>query len=236
MNQLVVATAIALMVLFGVSCSDDHAPTAPEPPPETFGQQIEGKELEWYTRITDTARKDVEFYHSVLGYDETLAWLTGKVRRLEDGSYSTAWLPDLTAPLPSFEESLTDAELEKLGSLEARLYQAFVEQWELGASIHAPEAEPLDREVYVSNRVDEEFRRLRKALDGLPTEIPPIEKLVHAEGLKVYNSLDPFWQGQFMDVIARAYIDGQASGGLFPSLEDWETKNTFNRLALQFGR
>lgn len=233
MHRKAVVMAIVLVALVSANCSD---PPLPEPTatPETFGEWLKGEELEWYTRIPSSTRRDVEFYYSVLGYDQTFAWLTDSVRRLDDGSYSAAWLPDLMAPLSPIEESLTDVELAKLRRLDDRLYKVFVDEWDLGATIHAPDVEPLDRKVYVANRVDEESRRLRKGLDSMPTEIPPIEDLVQADGLKVYNTLDPFWQERFLEAVARSYVNGQVSESMLPSLGDWETKNTFNQLVLQY--
>lgn len=230
-----VAVTAVLVVLFSINCSNPTPPSpSVTPTPETFGESLEGDELAWYNRISNSERRDIEFFYSVVGYDATYEWLTTKVRRQDDGTYSTRSLPSLTVPLPTFEESFTTDELAKLKSLDERLHKTLVEDWESGAHIQAPAVEPLDREVFVASRVDQEFRRLRKILADLPSEIPPVADLLHADGLEVYRALDPEWQERFLDHVARTYVRGQVTGGIFPSFGDWEVKNLFNGLIFQY--
>ena len=234
MHKQAVVIAIVLVALVSTNCSDPPLPAA-TPTPETFGEWLEGEELEWYTRIPSSARRDVEFYYSVLGYDQTFEWLTVKVRKLDNGAYTTAWLPELTVPLPTPEESLTAEELAKIESLDGRLYETFMRDWNMGVGIYAPDVEPLDREMFVGGLIDAQFRRLREGLGDTPAAIPPVAELLNADGLEIYEALDAFWQERFWEQVADRYLTGQAqSGNIFPTFQDWETKNTFNQLALQY--
>ncbi len=210
-------------------------PTAANPTPETFGEWLHGDELAWYNRISKSAREDVEFFYSVRGYDETFEWLTTKVQKLDNGTYTTVWLPELTVPLPTPEESLNDKELARLKGLDDRLRAAFLRDWGRGAAVNAPEVEPLSRQVFVEGLIDEQFRQFRKGLRDTPIAIPPVEDLVLTDGLKVYESLNSFWQERFLEQVADRYLSGQAtSGNMFPSFQDWATKNEYNDMILAF--
>ena len=238
--------AVAWLVVFDTCVRADRA-SIPEtivfeigddisPYKKTFGELLLDKDkLAWYNRLSESARREVEFYYSVYGYDDTNYWLNSKVERFSDGSYSTESIPVFTTNLPGISTVLTSEEIEKLEEqLDDKLQRAFYEEWDRGAIIYAPKIEPLDRSVYAANLVDEKVRRFKDALAKAPDELPKLEELLHDDGLELYNALHPQIQESFMWTVMEEYVRGRVEPAMFPSLGSLESKNKLNELIVQY--
>ena len=244
---IAVSTVIVLFTLGG--CSDDEAtapasvptsgavavtPDSPAPTPteipsqqaETFGETLQGDALKWYDSLPQVNRNDIEFFASALGHDAAGEWINRALPEVDAYGMS----PHLTAPLPSFADSLSADETAKLQSLDQRIEDAFTESWEFGVAVQAPVSPPSDPASYVEGLVTERVKTLRELLMAIPAAIPPAEAILHPDELAAYETLHPELRELFWLQTAKTYAQGLTVGrGEFPALNETQVKDLFSQ-------
>ena len=196
---------------------------------------IESKALVQYMRLMSDGRADFEFFVKGVGLEEaekSLLAFTGKWS-------SRFHIPSaFMAPLPPLKNALSADETAKLRALDSRIRDPFVENWEYGLKIHAPDpSDPTaasalaDPAAFVTEKTKEYVEQLKKVLISLPVELPPIEEIVSSEAVAQYQRLRPDLKEEFWNDVGSIYARGVTVGrGNFPPLTDSEVKEFFSTI------
>lgn len=152
--------------------------------------------------------------------------------------------PIFAAPLPSMENALSPDEAAKLEALDQRIRDPFVENWEEGLRIRAPDpSDPSDAlaftdlKGYVAERTEEYARQLKEVLMALPVELPPIEEILSSEAVAQYRLLHPDLKEEFWREVGVVYASGMTVGGDgFPPMTVGEIKDLFDPIAETYTR
>ena len=154
--------------------------------------------------------------------------------------------PIFAVPLPSLKNALSPDEAAKLAALDQRIRDPFVENWEEGLRIRAPDpsdpSEALaftDPKAYVVQETEEQVKRLRQRLLAIPAELPRIEDLVSAEGVKEYDRLHPDLKEQFWKEVGVVYASGRpvgGDGGFPPPMTGGEIKELFGSIVSSYAQ
>ncbi len=207
-------------------------PAIERPAQPQLAPVIKREALVPYARLGSIGRADFEFFVKAVGFEAAEESL---LRYREWGS-DFALSGIFIVPLPPLKEALTADETAKLGALDSRIGGPFVEVWEYGLQIRAPNpSDPTaglaftDPKAYVAQRTEEETKLSREVLMALPTELPPIEDLVFPEAVAEYEKLHSDVKEMFWDQVGRFYAYGLTAGKRgFPQLTDSEIKELFS--------
>lgn len=152
--------------------------------------------------------------------------------------------PIFAAPLPSLKNALSPDEAAKLAALDQRIRDPFVQNWEEGLPIRAPDpSDPsearafTDPKAYVAQEAERHAKKLRQRLLAIPAELPRIEDLVSAEGVKEYDRLHPDLKEQFWREAGIVYASGMTVGGDgFQPMTDGEIKELFGSIVSSYAQ
>ncbi len=190
---------------------------------------IETEALVQYARLDSEGRAAFEFLVKVVGLEAAEEQLL-PLREWNDLYFHPPAI--FAAPLPPLKNALSTDETAKLRALDPRIRDPFVENWEEGLRISAPDpSEALaftDPKGYVAEQTEKHAKRLKKRLMAIPAELPHIKDLVSAEGVAEYDRLHPDLREQFWKEVGVVYSSGMTVGSEgFPAMTDGEIKDLF---------
>ena len=197
---------------------------------------IETEALVQYARLMSVGRADFEFFVRGVGLEEAeeslLAFTAGWNSRFHIPSSA------FIAPLPPLKNALSADETAKLRALDSRIRDPFVENWEYGLKIHAPDpSDPTaalaftDPAAFVAEKTEEYEGQLKKVLMALPVKLPPIEEIASSEAVAQYQRLHPDLKEEFWNDVGGIYARGITVGrGNFPPLTDSQIKDYFSTI------
>ena len=215
------------------------SPSIERPAQPPLAPVIKREVLVPYARLGSTGRANFEFFVKAVGLEAAEESL---LRYREWGSFSLSGI--FMVPLPPLEKTLTADEKAKLEALDPRIRGPFVEYWEYGVQISAPnpssptaELAFTDPKAYVAQRTEEETKLSREVLMALPTELPSIEDLVFPEAVAKYEEMHPDVKETFWDQVGRSYARGMTVGrGIAPKATDSEIKDVFSSYVAHWAR
>ena len=196
---------------------------------------IETEALVQYARLMSVGRADFEFFVRGVGLEEAeeslLAFTAGWNSRFHIPSA-------FIAPLPPLKNALSADETAKLRALDSRIRDPFVENWEYGLKIHAPDpSDPTaalaftDPAAFVAEKTEEYEGQLKKVLMALPVKLPPIEEIASSEAVAQYQRLHPDLKEEFWNDVGGIYARGITVGrGNLPPLTDSQIKDYFSTI------
>ena len=196
---------------------------------------IETEALVQYARLMSVGRADFEFFVRGVGLEEAeeslLAFTAGWNSRFDIPSA-------FIVPLPPLKNALSADETAKLRALDSRIRDPFVENWEYGLKIHAPDpSDPTaalaftDPAAFVAEKTEEYEGQLKKVLMALPVKLPPIEEIASSEAVAQYQRLHPDLKEEFWNDVGGIYARGITVGrGNFPPLTDSQIKDYFSTI------
>ena len=197
---------------------------------------IETEALVQYARLMSVGRADFEFFVRGVGLEEAeeslLAFTAGWNSRFHIPSSA------FISPLPPLKNALSADETAKLRALDSRIRDPFVENWEYGLKIHAPDpSDPTsalaftDPAAFVTEKTEEYEGQLKKVLMALPVKLPPIEEIASSEAVAQYQRLHPDLKEEFWNDVGGIYARGITVGrGNFPPLTDSQIKDYFSTI------
>ena len=146
---------------------------------------IGSEALVQYARLDSEGRAAFEFLVKAVGLEAAEEQLL-PLREWNDLYFHPP--PIFAAPLPSLKNALSPYEAAKLAALDRRIRDPFVENWEEGLRIRAPDpsdpSEALaftDPKGYVVQQTEKHVKRLKQRLMAIPAELPHIKDLVFTE-------------------------------------------------------
>ena len=204
---------------------------------------IETEALVQYARLDSEGRAAFEFLVKVVGLEAAEEQLL-PLREWNDLYFHPP--PIFAAPLPSLKNALSPDEAAKLAALDQRIRDPFVENWEEGLPIRAPDpSDPsearafTDPKAYVAQEAERHAKKLRQRLMAIPAELPRIEDLVSAEGAAEYGRLHPDLKEQFWKEVGVVYASGRpvgGDGGFPPPMTDSEIKDLFGSIVSSYAQ